>query len=333
MQYLEPNKITADQYVNGVLDGNLVLLAKALSLMESSRPVDVPLKMAVLEGILHKTGSSFKIGITGAPGVGKSTFIEALGLILAGKGYKLAVLTIDPSSKRSGGSILGDKTRMEKLASTPGTFIRPSASGSNLGGLALHTRESILLCEAAGYDIILVETVGVGQSEVQVRDLVDYCLLLLISGAGDELQGLKKGIVEVADGLAINKADGDNFQETKLTQAAFQNALHYLLPGQNRWQPKVFTCSSLQKTGLEDIWKDIELYRQQMQTSGYLDELREQQRLIWMDDCIGLAIKRRLNLNEQEGLIKQLKEKVKDGTLLPDKAAEVVIEKLLGTSK
>ncbi len=311
----------------------MVTLAKALSLMESSRSIDEPLKTTVLEGILHKTGNSFKIGITGAPGVGKSTFIEALGLMLAGKGYKLAVLTIDPSSRRSGGSILGDKTRMEKLANTPGTFIRPSASGNNLGGLALHTRESILLCEAAGYDIILVETVGVGQSEVQVRDLVDYCLLLLISGAGDELQGLKKGIVEMADGLVINKADGDNLQEAKLTQASFQNALHYLLPGQNQWQPKVFTCSSLLKVGLEDIWSNIELYRQQMQTSGYLDELRKEQRAIWMDDCIGLTIKRQLNLNEHEDLIGQLKAQVKEGTLLPNKAAEVILEKLIGARK
>ena len=333
MQYLEPNKISADQYVQGVLEGDLVILAKALSLMESSRPVDEQLKVKVLERILPKTGNSFKIGITGAPGVGKSTFIEALGLMLSGKSYKLAVLTIDPSSRRSGGSILGDKTRMEKLANTPGTFIRPSASGNNLGGLALHTRESILLCEAAGYDIVLVETVGVGQSEVEVRDLVDYCLLLLISGAGDELQGLKKGIVELADGLAINKADGDNLQEARLTQTSFQNALHYLLPGQNQWQPKVFTCSSVLNTGVDDIWSDIELYRQQMQSSGYLDKMRKEQRAIWMDDCINQAIDRHLKFNENNSLISQLKEQVEEGSLLPNKAAEVVLEKLLGNRK
>jgi len=332
MQYLGPNKTTIRQYVEGVLNDDLVVLAQAISLMESSRPDDHHRKIGVLEGVLHKTGNALKVGITGAPGVGKSTFIESLGLLLTEQGKKIAVLTIDPSSQRSRGSILGDKTRMEKLSKTPGTFIRPSAAGKSLGGVARYTRESILLCEAAGYEIIVVETVGVGQSEVQVRDLVDYILLLMISGAGDELQGLKKGIIETADGLAINKAEENNLKSARLAKATFENALHYLTGSNNQWNPKVFICSALEKTGLSEIWENIELYHKTMKANGFLSELRAQQRTRWMDDCIRLALAHQLQSHQHQGLIDDLKQQVKQGTLLPNKAAELVMEKLIGQS-
>ncbi|GJM30915.1 MAG: ATPase/protein kinase [Cyclobacteriaceae bacterium] len=330
MQYLDPNRVSADQYINGVLEGDLVMLARALSLIESSRIADTSLKLRVLEGILPKTGNALRVGITGAPGVGKSTFIEELGLMLVEKGYKLAILTIDPSSQRSRGSILGDKTRMDKLSKSDSAFIRPTAAGSSLGGVAQHTRESILLCEAAGYNVVFVETVGVGQSEIQVRNIVDYFLLLMISGAGDELQGLKKGVMEMADGLAITKVDGENIHKAKLTQTTFQNALQYLVPASSEWQPKVFTCSAFNKTGIEDIWDNVEQYFQQMKDNGYLEHQRQNQRLIWLDDCMRSEITRHFQqINKDEGSFERLKGQVQKGTILPNRAVVQIIEQLI----
>ncbi len=329
MQYLDRNSISAQEFIDGLISGDHLLLSKALSLMESNLERDSELKMAVLEGILSHTGNAIRIGITGAPGVGKSTFIEALGLQLLRQGLKLAILTIDPTSQRSRGSILGDKTRMEQLSKSDNAFIRPSAAGNSLGGVAYHTRESILLCEAAGFEVIIVETVGVGQSEIEVRNMVDFFLLLLIAGAGDELQGIKKGIIEMADCLVINKADGENREKARQAQAMYQNVLHFLTPVSHQWQPQVFTCSALNSQGLEPIWSNVEDYKQQMQASGYMDQQRAQQRIDWMEDCIKLAISRRLKLlDKQEGVLEKLRGEVKAGKLLPNRAAELVLQNL-----
>lgn len=329
MQYLDPNRISVNQYVEGVTGSDLSMLAQAISLIESSRAGDNALKIQVLEEILPKTGKALKVGITGAPGVGKSTFIEALGLLLINLGYKLAILTVDPSSQRSRGSILGDKTRMEKLSRSTKVFIRPSAAGSSLGGVAHHTRESILLLESAGYDIILVETVGVGQSETQVRNMVDYFLLLMIPGAGDELQGLKKGIIEMSDGLVITQADGENLNRARQTQVTYRNALHYLSPTTNHWQPQVFTCSALENTGIEQIWNNIEEYRNQMDVSGYLEQQRQNQRIVWLDECLKSAVTRYFQQTKQgAGDFGSLKKQVLNGEMLPNKAAEIVLNKL-----
>jgi LAO/AO transport system kinase len=331
MQYFGENRISADQFVEGILSGDKVHLSKALSLVESSRDSDLSLKLSVLEGIFHKSGNAIRIGITGAPGVGKSTFIEALGSLLLSRGLKLAVLTIDPTSQRSHGSILGDKTRMAQLSKSENAFIRPSAAGRNLGGVAHHTRESILICEAAGFEVVIVETVGVGQSEIEVRKMVDFFLLLLIPGAGDELQGIKKGIVEIADCLAINKADGENLSKARQAQATYQNALHFLTPVNSKWEPKVFTCSALENQGLEQIWSNVESYLEQMKANGNLEQQRAQQRISWMEDCIRQAISRQLRLSEEQaGGFEQLKNEVEAGKILPNTAAELVMQKLAG---
>ena len=331
MQYFGVNRISADQFVEGILSGDKVHLSKALSLVESSRDSDLSLKLSVLEGIFHKSGNAIRIGITGAPGVGKSTFIEALGSLLLNRGLKLAVLTIDPTSQRSQGSILGDKTRMAQLSKSENAFIRPSAAGKNLGGVAHHTRESILICEAAGFEVVIVETVGVGQSEIEVRKMVDFFLLLLMPGAGDELQGIKKGIVEIADCLAINKADGENLSKASQAQATYQNALHFLTPVNSKWEPKVFTCSALENQGLEQIWSNVESYIEQMKANGNLEQQRAQQRLSWMEDCIRQAINRQLRLSEEQaGGFEQLKNEVEAGKMLPNTAAELVMQKLVG---
>jgi LAO/AO transport system kinase len=330
MQYFEENRISAEQYANGILAGNKVYLSKALSLVESSRESDLPLKHEVLTRLLSASGKSIRIGITGAPGVGKSTFIEALGLQLLAHGHRLAILTIDPSSQRSQGSILGDKTRMEQLSKSEHAFIRPSAAGSSLGGVAHHTRESILICEAAGFDVVIVETVGVGQSEIQVRNMVDFFLLLLIPGAGDELQGIKKGIVEMADALVINKADEENQLKAKQAQVIYQNALHFLTPASSQWEPQVFTCSALNKQGLEQIWANVESFKEQMLANGYLEHQRAQQRLIWMEDCIKTAIARQLKPGEEHAdELEMLRNEVEAGKLLPNSAAEMVLQRLV----
>ena len=323
--------MSADDYIDGVLSGNKVFLSKALSLAESTLQSDMELKQAVLEGVLPKTGQAIRLGITGAPGVGKSTFIEALGLLLLKMGYQPAVLTVDPSSQRSQGSILGDKTRMEQLSRSEKAFIRPSAAGKSLGGVAHHTRESILLCEAAGFDVVIVETVGVGQSEVEVRNMVDYFMLLLLAGAGDELQGIKKGIVEMADSLVINKADGDNLQLALQAQTVYQNALHFLNPANSEWSPPVFTCSAKNNEGIDQIWANVETYIRQMKANGYLEYQRQQQRLLWMEDCIKQAISRYLGPNKSDASdIESLRKQVKQGNLLPGKAAEIVLQQLMG---
>ena len=268
-----------------ILTGDRRALAKAITLVESQRPQDAETAQALLKTLLPHTGSSIRIGITGVPGVGKSTFIEAFGQHVIEQGHRLAVLAVDPSSPVAGGSILGDKTRMESLSREEAAFIRPSPAGRALGGVAFKTRESLLLCEAAGFDIILVETVGVGQSEHQVAGMVDFFLLLMLPGGGDELQGIKKGILELADAIVVNKADGSSESLARTTQQHYRSAMS-LLRHDDFWEPKVMTCSALQRQGIEDIWKMISDYAEASRANGAFDEVRAEQNLSWMRQLV-----------------------------------------------
>ena len=268
-----------------ILTGDRRALAKAITLVESQRPQDVETAQTLLKALLPHTGNSIRIGITGVPGVGKSTFIEAFGQHVIEKGHRLAVLAVDPSSPVAGGSILGDKTRMEALSREEAAFIRPSPAGRALGGVAFKTRESLLLCEAAGFDIILVETVGVGQSEHQVAGMVDFFLLLMLPGGGDELQGIKKGILELADAIVVNKADGSSESLARTTQQHYRSAMS-LLRHDDFWEPKVMTCSALQRQGIEEIWKMISEYADASRANGAFAEVRAEQNLSWMRQLV-----------------------------------------------
>jgi LAO/AO transport system kinase len=268
-----------------ILTGDRRALAKAITLVESQRPQDVETAQTLLKTLLPHTGNSIRIGITGVPGVGKSTFIEAFGQHVIERGQRLAVLAVDPSSPVAGGSILGDKTRMEALSREEAAFIRPSPAGRALGGVAFKTRESLLLCEAAGFDVILVETVGVGQSEHQVAGMVDFFLLLMLPGGGDELQGIKKGILELADAIVVNKADGSSESLARTTQQHYRSAMS-LLRHDDFWEPKVMTCSALQRQGIEDIWKMIADYADASRANGAFDEVRAEQNLSWMRQLV-----------------------------------------------
>lgn len=268
-----------------ILTGDRRALAKAITLVESQRPQDVETAQTLLKSLLPHTGNSIRIGITGVPGVGKSTFIEAFGQHVIEQGHRLAVLAVDPSSPVAGGSILGDKTRMEALSREEAAFIRPSPAGRALGGVAFKTRESLLLCEAAGFDIILVETVGVGQSEHQVAGMVDFFLLLMLPGGGDELQGIKKGILELADAIVVNKADGPSESLARTTQQHYRSAMS-LLKHDDFWEPKVMTCSALQRQGIEDIWNMISEYADASRANGAFAEVRAEQNLSWMRQLV-----------------------------------------------
>lgn len=272
--------------IDGLLSGNRAFLSKAITLVESKRSDDKKLSADLIDQVLNPTNKSFRIGITGVPGVGKSTFIEAFGKMLTGIGKKVAVLSIDPSSNRTKGSILGDKTRMDELSKDPNAFIRPSASGSSLGGVAHSTREAILLCEAAGFDVIIVETVGVGQSEIVVKDMVDYFLLLMLAGGGDELQGIKRGIMEMADHILINKSDGDNLKAAKKAREDYKNAVHLFPPNEANWTVPVGLCSAIEKSGVNEAWSEIEKYIDQTQTNGWFNENRKRQALKWFHERI-----------------------------------------------
>jgi len=277
---LSSTRHSTDYYVQGILNGKRAILSQAITLVESTLISDQELAQKIIESCLPYSQNSIRIGITGVPGVGKSTFIEALGSILVEKyDKKLAVLAIDPSSERSKGSILGDKTRMEKLSNHPNAFIRPSPSAGSLGGVAQKTRESIILCEAAGYDIIFIETVGVGQSETAVHSMVDFFLLLMLAGAGDELQGIKRGIMEMADALIINKADGDNYHKALMAKTQYANALHLFPSPPSKWSPKTAICSSVKFSGLEEIWEMLLDYKQFTQANGYFNRKRKEQDL------------------------------------------------------
>lgn len=283
-------KRSKDIDVNNVLDnlraGNRTTLSQAITLIESNNSKQQALGQQILNSCMPFTGNSIRIGITGVPGVGKSTFIESFGQTLINLGKKVAVLAIDPSSQKTGGSILGDKTRMEKLSSNPQAFIRPSASADSLGGVAQKTRESILLCEAAGYDVILVETVGVGQSETEVHSMVDFFLLLMLAGAGDELQGIKRGIMEMADLIAITKADSDNEHKAKLAIREYKNALHLFPPAASGWYPTVLSCSSLQNKGIQEIWEVVQKHETHFTLKGLKEKNRKQQAKYWMKTTI-----------------------------------------------
>jgi LAO/AO transport system kinase len=279
-------KHSTSELAEGILSGNTTLLSKAITLVESSLPEHSLLAQEVIDQCLPHAGKSIRIGITGIPGVGKSSFIESLGTILTGKGHKLAVLAIDPSSERSKGSILGDKTRMESLASNPAAFIRPSPSAGSLGGVARKTRESIILCEAAGYDTIFIETVGVGQSEIAVHSMVDFFLLLILPGSGDELQGIKRGIMEMADAIAITKADGSNQEKARVAAGEYAAALH-LFPGSpSGWTPRVITCSARTVEGIPEIWTNIQQYISLTKGNDYFAQRRREQLRYWMHETI-----------------------------------------------
>ena len=284
-------RLPLQQYVDGVLAGDRVVLARAITLIESRLPSDAEKSAQLLDAILPHTGQSRRVGITGVPGVGKSTFIDVLGIhVTRERDEHLAVLSVDPSSPISGGSILGDKTRMERLAAEPRAFIRPSPSGGHLGGVAQHTRETILLCEAAGYRNVFIETVGVGQSETAVRSMSDFFLLLMLAGAGDELQGIKRGIIEMIDGMAINKADGDNRQKAERARMEYSSALHLFPASGDGWSPQVLCCSALDNTGVAEIWQMVLDHEAQQQASGWIEKRRAMGALQWMDDLLSMGL-------------------------------------------
>ncbi|MBN2175327.1 MAG: methylmalonyl Co-A mutase-associated GTPase MeaB [Bacteroidales bacterium] len=283
--------VDPETYFNGIRAGNRALLSKAITLVESSLALHQKTAQEIIERCLPHAGNSIRIGITGVPGVGKSTFIESLGTFLTGQGHRLAVLAIDPSSEKTKGSILGDKTRMEQLANDKNAFIRPSPSAGSLGGVTRKTKEIIILCEAAGFDTIFVETVGVGQSETAVHSMVDFFLLLMLAGAGDELQGIKRGIMEMADAIVINKADGDNIQKAKMAVREYSNALHLFPPSASGWTPVVKMCSSRINSGIEEIWQSIEKFRTFTLSNGYFQKHRQEQELRLMLEAIHNLLK------------------------------------------
>jgi LAO/AO transport system kinase len=278
--------LSVDEMVRGIRAGDRVVLSRAITLIESTKDADRKRARDVMQACLAEAGQSIRVGITGVPGVGKSSFIETLGLRLSDEGHRIAVLAIDPSSERTRGSILGDKTRMGGLAQHKNVYIRPSPTGGSLGGVARKTRETILLCEAAGYDTVFVETVGVGQSEITVHSMVDVFLLLGIAGAGDELQGIKRGVVEMADLIAINKADGDNVKAANRAKRQYENALHLFPPSESGWTPPVLTCSAETGAGIDDVWEAVTAYRDETQASGFFAKQRRKQARYWMHQTI-----------------------------------------------
>lgn len=319
--------LDVSEYVDGILNRNVSILSQAITLIESSLPHHHEIGQQVIEKCLPYTGSSIRIGITGVPGVGKSTFIEALGGTITSAGGRLAVLAIDPSSQRSKGSILGDKTRMETLCADPNAFIRPSPSAGSLGGVARKTRETIILCEAAGFDTIFIETVGVGQSETAVHSMVDFFLLLMLAGAGDELQGIKRGIMEMADLIAITKADGENIQKANSARVQYESALHLFPPAESGWAPRVRTCSSLTKDGIGEVWNQINDYVTFTKNQGYFNARRLSQSKYWMYQTIEEAIRGQFYNNPVvvENLPK-LEKLVLDGQLSSFRAAKKIID-------
>lgn len=323
---------TIDEYVEGVLKRNRRMIAKTITLLESSNPKYEKFGNEILEKLLPYTGKSMRIGISGVPGVGKSTLIENFGLYLISKGKKVSVLAVDPSSKISGGSIMGDKTRMEKLSAEENSFIRPSPSSGSLGGVARKTRETMLVCEAAGYDIIMIETVGVGQSEVMVASMVDFFLVMMLPNAGDELQGIKRGIMEFADTIMINKIDASEERLVKLAKSQFENVLHFLKPYNENWLPKILTCSALKNKGIEDFWKILLEYNKVMSENKELDKRRQKQRKEWMWNILQDGLEGMFKRNKEiSPLIKELEQKVLSGITTPTNAASIILEKFIKT--
>ena len=320
-------RLSAAEYAAGIRAGSRTVLGRAITLVESTLPADQALAQQVLQAVLPHTGRSLRVGITGVPGVGKSTFIEALGRYLVeSKGLKLAVLAVDPSSQRGGGSILGDKTRMPWLAAQPAAFIRPSPAGGSLGGVARATREALLLCEAAGHDVIFVETVGVGQSETAVHGMVDFFLLLLLAGAGDELQGLKRGIMEMADAVCITKADHGNEQAARRAKVDYQSALHLFPPAPSGQAVPVLLTSAVAGTGLAEVWAGVEAYAAATRPSGYFQRRRQQQQLQWLDQSIAQALESRFYADAAvRERLPAVRAAVAAGQLTPFAAAEELL--------
>ena len=312
--------------INDILKGDITALSRAITLIESNNPKHLEKANTIINACLSKANKSIRIGITGVPGVGKSTFIEAFGKHLTELGKKVAVLAIDPSSTLTKGSILGDKTRMEDLVKDKNAFIRPSASGDSLGGVARKTRETIILCEAAGFDTIIIETVGVGQSETAVHSMVDFFLLLKLAGAGDELQGIKRGIIEMADAIVINKADGDNIKHAKLAKVEFNSALHFYPEKDSKWQPKVSICSALENEGIIDVWKMICDYQTLTKQNNYLDLKRNQQNKFWLIQTIEEQLKTDFfNSVEIKKELKQQLQLIETNKTTPSAAAEYLL--------
>ena len=328
VQKFRQKQPSAKELIEGILSGNISALSRAITLIESTNANHLAKAKEVIAACLPQANQSIRIGITGVPGVGKSTFIESFGKHLTSLGKKVAVLAVDPSSTISHGSILGDKTRMEELAKDPNAYIRPSASGETLGGVARKTRESITLCEAAGFDTILIETVGVGQSETAVHGMVDFFLLLNISGAGDELQGIKRGIMEMADAIIINKADGDNIKKANLTRAAFNRALHLFPPKKSGWIPTTATCSALTNEGIPEIWKTIKHYIEITKANHFFIENRADQNQYWLLETINEQLKTNFYHHpEIQKILDATKKAVQNGELSPFAAAKFVLEK------
>lgn len=325
--YKPKNRLTSKAYIEGILNGDRVILSRAITIIESNLVGDKILAKEIVQAILPSSGKSIRIGITGVPGVGKSTFIEVFGLYLVKQGHKVAILSIDPSSQRSRGSILGDKTRMEELAVLQEAYIRPSASGDTLGGVSNKTGETMLLCEAAGYDVILIETVGVGQSETAVHGMTDFFLLLMLAGAGDELQGIKKGIMEMADMVVINKADGDNIRMSQMAKLQYQNALHIFPQSDSGWSPVVSTASAIKNIGISNVWDEILKFKKLVDENGYFLKNRNHQQIKWMYNNINDELKQLFygskNIKNQ---LYTFEKEIMNAKISPVKAAQQIME-------
>ena len=330
IQKLREKQPSSKELIDGILSGNSADLSRAITLIESTNVDHLAKANEIINACLPYANKSVRIGITGIPGVGKSTFIEAFGKHLTTTGKKVAVLAVDPSSTISHGSILGDKTRMEELVKDPNAYIRPSASGETLGGVARKTRETITLCEAAGFDTILIETVGVGQSETAVHSMVDFFLLLKISGAGDELQGIKRGIMEMADAIVINKADGDNITKANLAKAEFNRALHVFPAKKSGWTPTTSTCSSITQDGIKEVWETIEKFIKLTKGNNYFFEKRKEQNQYWMLETINEQLKTNFyNHPEIQNLLDSTKKAVQNDEISPFAAAQLLLQKYL----
>ena len=318
-------RLSLSDYVTGVRTGDRAVLGRAITLIESTTSKDQALARQLLQALLPQTGQSVRLGITGVPGVGKSTLIDQLGINMIAAGHRVAVLAVDPSSSRSGGSILGDKTRMARLAGDPMGFVRPSPTSGTLGGVALKTREALLVCEAAGFDVVIIETVGVGQSETAVAGMVDFFLVLALPGAGDELQGLKKGVLELADMIGVNKADGDNLARARLAQADYQGALNILMPQITGWKPPVILVSGLENQGLDELWRHIERHRALQEASGEGARRRREQAVRWMQDLIMDRVRAVLFAEPAVARrMHELEDAVRAGRVLPEDAASEI---------
>lgn len=320
------NGPSLETMIAGVRSGDRAMLARAITLVESTKREHQARAQQLLQALLPATGGALRLGITGVPGVGKSTTIDQLGMNLAEKGHKVAVLAVDPTSKRTGGSILGDKTRMSRLSQEPKAFIRPSPTSGTLGGVTRKTRETMALCEAAGFDVIIVETVGVGQSEIAVADMVDFFLVLLLPGGGDDLQGIKKGIIEIADMIAINKADGDNIPRAERAAAEYRGALQILHPQSANWSPPVITISGISNKSLDKLWENVLAHRAALTQSGEFDERRRRQAVAWMRDMLNDRIMSAIASNPRVAArLPQLEEDVRAGRLLPTLAVDEIM--------